>query len=141
MGVQPRVGDGRHRGVGAGFVGPVVHQEREAEEVVQQLAVDEGRVTLIAGATAGALVVGAVASGLSTHIAYVSAYRVLADVRVALSNAFGGCRWNACGGVRAARSAATSGREFPAVWLADSLKRCRTRLRQRGRVGRPAAVR
>lgn len=39
----------------------------------------------IAGATAAAIVVRAVASGLSTHVAHVAAYRVLADLRRAIA--------------------------------------------------------
>lgn len=46
--------------------------------------VDQGRVTAIAVGTAVALVVQAVASGLSSHVAHVAAYRVLADLRTAL---------------------------------------------------------
>ncbi|MGO1740060.1 MAG: ABC transporter transmembrane domain-containing protein, partial [Actinomycetaceae bacterium] len=50
-------------------------------------APDPGRITLVAALTAAALVLRALASGLSTHVGHVAAYRVLADVRRAIAAA------------------------------------------------------
>lgn len=72
---------------GAAALGPYVAVYLVAVELFDRdpgEASDPGRIAAIAVGTAIALVVRALAAGLSTHVAHVTAYRVLADLRTAI---------------------------------------------------------
>ncbi len=65
--------------------------------------VDQGRIGWIAAFTALAVVLRSVLAGASSHLAHVTAYRILAQLRLALADRLQRIPSGGCSGARPAR--------------------------------------